>query len=38
MDAKNRTRVKLYDFLEKNCLVQKGSEFTHTSIYDPMAS
>ena len=39
MDAtKSRTRKQLYDYLEKNCLVQKGSNFTHTSIYDPMAS
>lgn len=36
MDAKKR--AALYDFLERNCLVQKGSEFTHTSIYDPTGS
>ena len=35
MDAKSRRRV-LYDYLDRNnCTVQKGSEFTHTSIYDP---
>lgn len=37
MDAQNK-RSTLYEFLEKNCLVQKGSEFTHTSIYDPTGS
>ena len=37
MDAKAR-RSKLYEYLERNCLAQKGGEFTHTSIYDPMAS
>jgi P4 family phage/plasmid primase-like protien len=37
MEPKSR-RSKLYEFLDKHCLVSKGSEFTHTSIYDPTAS
>jgi P4 family phage/plasmid primase-like protien len=38
MDPSRNKRTALYDYLEKNCLVRKGEEFTHTSIYDPTAS
>jgi P4 family phage/plasmid primase-like protien len=38
MESSRNRRNNLYDFLDKNCLVSKGSEFTHTSIYDPTAS
>lgn len=38
MELSRNSRKQLNDFLEKNCLVQKGAEFTHTSIYDPTAS
>jgi P4 family phage/plasmid primase-like protien len=38
MDASRNKRNALYDYLEKNCIVHKGQEFTHTSIYDPTAS
>lgn len=36
MDARNQ-RVALFGFLDE-CIVSKGCEFTHTSIYDPTAS
>jgi P4 family phage/plasmid primase-like protien len=34
----SKTRKTFVDWVNRYCSAQKGGEFTHTSIYDPMAS
>lgn len=34
----SKIRKTIVDWMNRYCLAQKGGEFTHTSLYDPMAA